>query len=249
MSASPNSSLTTSHKIKEGGGDFYYFCPHKRMKLFTSLLLVIMLQFVVGETDDESPSTVTDYTALHFAAIHGHLEVTRILLNSGANVNAVTDTGDTALIHACARNFVEVARLLLQHHADPNICDIYDISSLHMAANNGNMELAELLLDNGADPNVHAPDSHSPLHMAVTKRNYNIAELLLSYGADPNFVDKKHHNVNALDLAVLEDECDLMSLLKQYGATPTRILGMHCGTLWVPPQFNKTDETEISFQF
>ena len=220
------------------------------MKLPTSLLLILVLQFVAGETDDdESPSTNTGYTALHFAAIHGHLETTKLLLKVGAKVNAITDTGDTALIHACARDFVEVARVLLQYHADPNICDIYDVSALHMATNNGNMELAELLLDNGADPNVHAPDSHSPLHMAVTKRNYNIAELLLSYGADPNFADKKHQNVNALDLAVLEDECDLMSLLKQYGAIPTRILGMHCGALWTPPQFNKTDETEISFQF
>lgn len=40
------------------------------------------------------------YTALHYAARNGHLDVCRILLENGADVNAVTRGGVTALCRA-----------------------------------------------------------------------------------------------------------------------------------------------------
>jgi ankyrin repeat protein len=39
-------------------------------------------------------------TALHFAADRGHSEIADVLLQHGANVNAIDSTGQTALMYA-----------------------------------------------------------------------------------------------------------------------------------------------------
>ena len=44
---------------------------------------------------------MTGMTPLHLAAWSGKVEVTRLLLEAGANVNASSDNGDTPLILAC----------------------------------------------------------------------------------------------------------------------------------------------------
>lgn len=44
-----------------------------------------------------------DYTALHYAARNGHLEICKYLVENGANVNAVTRSGlSTPLHRACS---------------------------------------------------------------------------------------------------------------------------------------------------
>lgn len=39
------------------------------------------------------------YTALHYAARNGHVDVCKLLLNKGANVNAVTKSGCATALH------------------------------------------------------------------------------------------------------------------------------------------------------
>ena len=53
-------------------------------------------------------------TPLHFSAQGGHLEVTRALIEAGADVNAKEDKGWTPL-HICAeKGHLEVARALIK---------------------------------------------------------------------------------------------------------------------------------------
>jgi ankyrin repeat protein len=58
-------------------------------------------------------------TALHFAADRGHSEIADVLLQHGANVNAIDSTGQTALMYAVScenkvryRRSFRAARLL-----------------------------------------------------------------------------------------------------------------------------------------
>jgi ankyrin repeat protein len=55
---------------------------------------------------------------LNLAAMNGHVEVCRILLEAGLDVEGTTDDRFTPLMSAAAGGHVEVVRLLLEHGAD-----------------------------------------------------------------------------------------------------------------------------------
>ena len=59
---------------------------------------------------------------LSYAAIDGHLQIVRLLLERGADPNTSEESASEglALFSACSRNHMEVAELLLEHGANPN---------------------------------------------------------------------------------------------------------------------------------
>lgn len=76
-------------------------------------------------------------TALMIAAVGGHQEITALLLDHGANINA-TSRGDnhTALMHAAKENHTRIAKLLLQKGAKSDLKNntgktAYDYASLN----------------------------------------------------------------------------------------------------------------------
>lgn len=78
------------------------------------------------EKKDANPSSEDSagYTALHYAARAGHLNACQMLIDAGANINAVTRAGRaTALHRATKQGHTQIISLLLEHGADPNITD------------------------------------------------------------------------------------------------------------------------------
>ena len=104
-----------------------------------------------------------DGTALHFAAFFRQPEATRLLVERGADLEAVASTfGDVTPLHsACASGERESARILLEAGADPNVRQQGGFTPLHAAAQSGDEELAQLLLDRGADPETATDDGRT----------------------------------------------------------------------------------------
>jgi hypothetical protein len=73
-----------------------------------------------------------DSTAMYFAAVHGHAECVRILLDAGADPNERIPSWDTPNIGprpldgAAARGHVDVVRLLLDRGAKPELMTLDD---------------------------------------------------------------------------------------------------------------------------
>lgn len=113
--------------------------------------------------------SVDDGTALHFAAFFRQPEATLLLVNRGADLEAVASTfGNVTPLHsACASGERESARILLEAGADPNVRQQGGFTPLHAAAQNGDEELARLLLGRGADPETATDDGRKPRDLGL----------------------------------------------------------------------------------
>jgi len=86
---------------------------------------------------------------LHTAVSKHQVTIVKLLLQSGADVNAGNDMRITAL-HLCAQfNYPDLARLLLDNGADPNILTKTGVSPLRLALANRNERVAEVLRSGG----------------------------------------------------------------------------------------------------
>ena len=117
--------------------------------------------------------SVDDGTALHFAAFFRQPDATRLLVERGADLEAVASTfGNVTPLHsACASGERESARILVEAGAEPNVRQQGGFTPLHAAAQNEDEELARLLLARGADPEVATDDGRKP-------RDLGLAQLL-----------------------------------------------------------------------
>lgn len=127
-------------------------------------LISIALEYVGSEEGKEitelliskgaDVNTKSEYgrTALHSAASCNNIEVMKLLILHGADVNA-KDYGVTALHYAAKYNHIKAAELLISHGADVNAKDYNKMTALDYATQNDFKEIAELLISNGANIN------------------------------------------------------------------------------------------------
>ena len=92
-------------------------------------------------------------TLLYIAAAEGHLEVVRLLVESGANKDqGKTDTGSTPLHIAAAEGHLEVVRLLVESGANKDQSKTDDgATPLFIAAAEGHLEVVRVLVESGAN--------------------------------------------------------------------------------------------------
>ena len=126
-----------------------------------------------------------DETALNVAAAQGHLDMVKILLDSGADVNAVNKNGESALIGATWGCHRKIAMLLISHGANLNFRNPgHGSTALTSAVECDDLNLVNFLIDNGADVTVSKKSGITPLMTAVWQNNAKIAESLIEAGAD-----------------------------------------------------------------
>ena len=95
-------------------------------------------------------------TGLIRAADRGHVEIVRVLLTSGTDVDHVNNLGWTALLEAIilgdgGPRYREVVRLLVEEgDADPNLPDAEDVTPLQHAEGRGYEGISEILRNAGA---------------------------------------------------------------------------------------------------
>ena len=104
--------------------------------------------------------------------------VTTILLDAGADTNAVDREGETALMKASGHGLKETVRVLIEHHADVNRKDLKGRTALIHAAAGHRSDAIPLLLENGADPNVRDNEGKSALDLADKSNNLGAIAML-----------------------------------------------------------------------
>jgi ankyrin repeat protein len=96
---------------------------------------------------------------LGLACFFGHVDSARLLLERGADVNALSRNEhiQTAAIHAAAagegkgeETRYQVVKLALEHGADPNLSQGGGFRAIDAARQNGDTRVEQLLLEHGA---------------------------------------------------------------------------------------------------
>jgi ankyrin repeat protein len=156
-------------------------------------------------------------TPLHAAAEVGNLECAALLLEHGADINAVANDYSgpfTPVVQAIRCRQAEMVRFLLEKGADLNVAGGPE-TALHPFCRPAGLEMVELLIAHGADPNgVHR--NQTPLHVAARDGAPEVAAFLVSRGAD---LEAKNSSDNTpLHQAVESRRAEIVELLIAKGA-------------------------------
>ena len=128
-------------------------------------------------------------TALWWACQEGHIDVAKLLVRHGANVNFFDEHGFSPLHQSVGENHPGLASFLLESGADVNAQVRADgnCTALHTAASYGRRECARVLLLHGADPNLkHAETRETAADMARAGGYDDLAEMISRWPAQPN---------------------------------------------------------------
>jgi uncharacterized protein len=130
-------------------------------------------------------------TPLICAAIYGNVETCALLLNKGAEIDAVDSDGSTALTSAAIMGRLEVCRLLIKKGANVNAKNNYVAAPLAYAASGGRTEICRLLVSKGADiDNANIPGRYTALMSAAEHGKAETCRALLGMGADMDVWDR-----------------------------------------------------------
>ena len=125
------------------------------------------------------------YTALMYAAEFKGKEIAKLLVEQGADVNAVNKQGSSTyeiFIHLYGKNS-GIVEFLVQHGAKTNVHNLF----IEAIKNNNTDEVLKFI-NNGANLNhiFYIPSEYTPLSMAAKYDSKEVAELLIEHGAEVN---------------------------------------------------------------
>ncbi|KAI0893254.1 hypothetical protein F4806DRAFT_201562 [Annulohypoxylon nitens] len=127
--------------------------------------------------------------ALTAAAYDGTMNIIRMLLDAGANVNAPEGW---AIQTAATEGHYDVVKELLERGADVNAFteneNFEPGSAIQGACEGGKTDIVSLLLDHGADPNLGGGSDRPPIAAAAARAEEDIVELLVKAKADLDVV-------------------------------------------------------------
>lgn len=166
--------------------------------------------------------TTQKYTPLMIASNLENIEVMKLLLEYGANVNTKTTDGQSALELAAIKGSKKSIDFLLENGADVNSQNNQGYTPTMIAVGLENIDLLNKLIKAGADLNAKDKNGVSALMNAILVGNYNIVNKLIKSGADVNASTSITGNY-VLDFAVAvyeENKTDksIMTLLVNNGA-------------------------------
>jgi ankyrin repeat protein len=118
---------------------------------------------------------------LHVASYLGHEEFVRVLLEHGADVNALDkDKKRSPLLCSIGSEKVEIVRMILKKGAKVNQVDSEGYTALHEASMRGNGPIVKELLDYGADRSLKTSKGKTPLELAKENGHEKLAAILVT---------------------------------------------------------------------
>ena len=173
-------------------------------------------------------------TPLLCAAMMGHAEIVKILIESGANPRLRNlKNGTTPLVVASQNGHVEVVRVLLNiGKADPNEIGA-NMAPLYIACVKGHKEIVEALLKSGANVDEKHKGTTTALFVACHNGFTEVVSTLVKQGRANVHIRCGKHKMTPLGIATRQGYLDVIKILldakadmsetDEDGATPLHI--------------------------
>jgi ankyrin repeat protein len=165
----------------------------------------------VSETDKATGSN-----PLFEAIWIDNLEMVKLLVEHGANVNAKLNNGKSMLDVAKTKGRSDIIALLESKGAKSATVNDYQ-GSLIIAVSRGDMPAVKLLLAKGSPVSeTDRATGSNPLFEAIWIDNLEMVELLVEHGANVNA--KMNDGKTILDFAKIKGQSDIIAFLQSKGA-------------------------------
>ncbi|MCD4779491.1 MAG: ankyrin repeat domain-containing protein [Candidatus Omnitrophica bacterium] len=152
-------------------------------------------------------------SVFNIAVSSGNLNIVKIFLKHGVNINHRGSSNRAGLHVAVNSNNEQMVSLLLDNGADINISGFrHDNTSLQIAVDRNYLGLAEFLILKGANINSIDMQKETPLMDAVENGDIDMVELLLRHGANKYMVNQAGET--AMDIAKKGKEDRLIRILE-----------------------------------
>lgn len=164
------------------------------------LEIVALLRKAAGELDVFEASTLGDmarlrtlvasdprlvktpssdgFTPLHLSCFFGQPETAQLLIEHGADVNAVSPSRIAVIHSAAASRNAALVKLVLKAGANPDLQQQGGYTALHEAAMHNSVERAQALLDAGADRAIRSDKGLTAAEIAANEGSKDVLDLL-----------------------------------------------------------------------
>ena len=194
---------------------------------------VARVQYFLGRKVDVNAMDLFG-APLHRASATGQTYIANMLIDVGADLEAIGEAAGNRSLHIAAlNNQPQIAALLIARGAMIDVPNSEGRTPLMIAAQFGNLEVARILVAKGADPDKKDTIyQDSPIHVAVLGGNREMVELLLSHGANVNLISD-HSGESPLVYAAVTGNAPMIELLVARGADRTQLdnLGRTANTI------------------
>lgn len=179
---------------------------------------------LIAKNANVNTATTTDKleneTPLHTAARQqSTAAIVKLLIDKGADINAINFSKLTPMAIAIITNNIEAAKVLIDKEPDVNKTNTEGLSAWHYAAYAGAKDIAQYLRVKikDIDQKTTSKISDTALMLAVEQQQQEMVNWLLNIGANLN-VTKKDNGYTALMLAVSAKNVKIAELLLTKGA-------------------------------
>jgi ankyrin repeat protein len=172
----------------------------------------------VIETAGEVKERMLSITLCYLIANGKHgegIEVIKLLIERGADVDWVLNESSTPLLLAVAKRDIDLALLLISKGAEMNFAP-EGITPLGLAILNKDEHMVNTLLSSGADAGVES-NGFPPLTLAVYGANSEIRDMLMEVGVDIN--EASENSLSPLHCAIHKRDTAMISSLIVGGAS------------------------------
>lgn len=151
-------------------------------------------------------------SGLMIGAWENNLDLMRLFLSRGADINRMNGNGETAILLAAWRGHLNIVKWLVDRGARINAPN-RQWSALHYAVFAGHAEAADYLIDQGADIQAQTTNGSTVLMMAIYEGREDLARKLIEKGADRK--PKNDWGDGAMEWAMRFNHLNIARLISQ----------------------------------
>jgi len=150
-----------------------------------------MVSFMIAKRAKIDIKNAFSYTPLLLAArITGNVEIAKLLIHNGADINIKNDFGESPITSAAWKGFRKVVNLLIDKGAEIPKTGKKNRDLVMFAASEGLVKLFKLLSEMDANMEIMNSTGGTLLHSACSGGSQEITKLLIAKGFDLNIRDR-----------------------------------------------------------